>query len=387
MAGSATHAAAAPNRLGGLRLLTVLVTAVVTAALTMAGLPAGQPSARAAGVNQYSAPEWLPVRAESPTSTRGALIGCARRSSGAHCDGGTYHGWWAIDFMAAVGTPVYAAGSGQVKVVRKGQTGCSSLSNAVQVNHNGSYTYYSHLDKVLVADGAWVDRNTQIGTVGVTGLAPYKMCLAPHLHYEKRTGTTQATAVDPGKLRACHAGKPVRYPDVTGAGTSWSGFPGHAHRASGQGTACGNRVSRSIRSVANGRFVSAELQASGNHYGKLRARATGVGGWEKFWIHGDCRSSFGCAIQSQANSKFVAVETAYTGTGANMLRARSDSSGAALRFGLEGDCRSTTGCAIKAKTNNRYVSAELHYTHGDYGMLRARHTSIGAWERFRVEPV
>jgi hypothetical protein len=47
------------------------------------------------------------------------------------------------------------------------------------------------------------------------------------------------------------------------------------HRA----VACGSVV---IRSVTNGRYVSAELGYHGDRYGMLRARATEIGFWEVF---------------------------------------------------------------------------------------------------------
>jgi hypothetical protein len=39
-----------------------------------------------------------------------------------------------------------------------------------------------------------------------------------------------------------------------------------------------------ILALGNGRYVSAELDYTGNGYGMLRARATGIGGWERFII-------------------------------------------------------------------------------------------------------
>jgi hypothetical protein len=58
------------------------------------------------------------------------------------------------------------------------------------------------------------------------------------------------------------------------ANGSWEGF-----RLVGDcNTGCG------ILALGNGRYVSAELDYTGNGYGMLRARATTVGGWEKFII-------------------------------------------------------------------------------------------------------
>ena len=320
-----------------------------------------------------SPPQWLPIKS--------ALLGCARLSTGGAC-GGTYHNWWAIDFGAAVGTPVFAAGAGKLTVVRSGNTGCSSTSNAVMVDHGPhGFSYYTHLDTISVASGTWVDEFTQIGTVGKTGLSA-DGCW-PHLHYEKRTGTKESTAVDAGKLRACQGGQVVSYPDITGGGTTWTGLPSEKYRVSSDGPWCSLT---SIKSVANGRFVTADIGAAGAHYGKLRAAASAASSWERFTFVGDCSSSAGCGIRAGANGRYVSAEVNYTGGGIGMLRARATSMQGWERFRMIGSCRSAAGCGILALGNGLYVAAELNYGGGDYGMLRARATSVQGWERFILQP-
>ncbi|MDA8123814.1 MAG: peptidoglycan DD-metalloendopeptidase family protein [Deltaproteobacteria bacterium] len=85
-----------------------------------------------------------------------------------------------IDYAAAKGTPVSAAGDGKVLFAgRRGQYG-----NLIIIGHrNGYKTYYGHLSRIGkgVRKGTQIDQGTVIGYVGATGLAT-----GPHLHYEMR---------------------------------------------------------------------------------------------------------------------------------------------------------------------------------------------------------
>lgn len=85
-----------------------------------------------------------------------------------------------LDYAAAPGTPVSAAGDGTVLFAgRRGQYG-----NLIIIRHgNGYKTYYGHLSKIDkdVRKGVQVEQGRIIGYVGATGLAT-----GPHLHYEMR---------------------------------------------------------------------------------------------------------------------------------------------------------------------------------------------------------
>ncbi|MHB9098934.1 MAG: peptidoglycan DD-metalloendopeptidase family protein, partial [Syntrophales bacterium] len=85
-----------------------------------------------------------------------------------------------LDYSAATGTPVSAAGDGTVLFAgRRGQYG-----NLIIIGHRNNYkTYYGHLAKIdkSVRIGKRVDQGKIIGYVGATGLAT-----GPHLHYEMR---------------------------------------------------------------------------------------------------------------------------------------------------------------------------------------------------------
>lgn len=81
-----------------------------------------------------------------------------------------------VDFGAATGTPVRAAGDGVVvKAGRWGQYG-----NYIMVKHNNEYsTAYAHLSRIQVKAGQKVSQRQVIGNVGSTGSST-----GPHLHYE-----------------------------------------------------------------------------------------------------------------------------------------------------------------------------------------------------------
>ncbi len=83
-----------------------------------------------------------------------------------------------VDWAAATGTPILAAGSGSIEEAgRKGQYG-----NYVRIRHpNGYHTAYGHMLRLRkgLKRGMKVRQGEIIGYVGATGLAS-----GPHLHYE-----------------------------------------------------------------------------------------------------------------------------------------------------------------------------------------------------------
>ncbi|SEI44658.1 phage tail tape measure protein, lambda family [Arthrobacter sp. yr096] len=81
-----------------------------------------------------------------------------------------------IDFAAATGTPVFAAGPGRVS-----SAGWSSYGggNEIHIDHpNGLQTWYAHLSSFAVKMGQMLTAGTKIGEVGSTGNST-----GPHLHY------------------------------------------------------------------------------------------------------------------------------------------------------------------------------------------------------------
>jgi murein DD-endopeptidase MepM/ murein hydrolase activator NlpD len=82
----------------------------------------------------------------------------------------------AVDYAAAVGTPIRAVGDG--KILQAAWNG--GYGNFVSIRHNGTYTTnYGHLSKFAVKKGASVKQGQIIGYVGSTGFST-----GPHLHYE-----------------------------------------------------------------------------------------------------------------------------------------------------------------------------------------------------------
>jgi peptidoglycan hydrolase-like protein with peptidoglycan-binding domain len=92
-----------------------------------------------------------------------------------------------IDYPAAGGTTVVAAGRGCVSSAGRDSGG---YGNLVVIDHRAGMTsWYAHLATIAVSPGACVVAGTPVGTVGATGHAT-----GPHLHFELRL---RGAAVDP----------------------------------------------------------------------------------------------------------------------------------------------------------------------------------------------
>ena len=92
-----------------------------------------------------------------------------------------------VDFSAPSGTPVGAAGAGDVTYAGLLAGGWGRV---VTIAHgSGVRTMYAHLSRVRVAVGQRVEAGETVGLVGATGRAS-----GPHLHFEVRV---RGAAVDP----------------------------------------------------------------------------------------------------------------------------------------------------------------------------------------------
>ena len=91
-----------------------------------------------------------------------------------------------IDFPAATGTPVAAAGAGCVTFAGF-DDGYGLL--VVLAHSGGVTTWYAHLSRIDVRPRACVASGTRVGAVGATGHAT-----GPHLHFEVRV---RGAAIDP----------------------------------------------------------------------------------------------------------------------------------------------------------------------------------------------
>lgn len=89
-----------------------------------------------------------------------------------------------IDIAAPVGTPIFAAASGEVI----GAGWHSGYGNVIKLEHlDGSITLYAHNSKILVSHGQRVQQGGQIGEMGSTGLST-----GSHLHFEIHNSNHQS---------------------------------------------------------------------------------------------------------------------------------------------------------------------------------------------------
>ncbi|MDP2812373.1 MAG: peptidoglycan DD-metalloendopeptidase family protein [bacterium] len=83
----------------------------------------------------------------------------------------------AIDYAAALGTPIKAVGDGTVSFAGWSKAG---YGNLVSIRHNSVFSSnYAHMSKIYVKSGQSVSQGDIIGTVGSTGFST-----GPHLHFE-----------------------------------------------------------------------------------------------------------------------------------------------------------------------------------------------------------
>lgn len=103
--------------------------------------------------------------------------------------GGTREAHHGVEFINATGTPVHAAGDGQVIFAGADDEAVFSpwkkfYGNVVVIRHaDDLFTLYAHLSKVDAQSGQTVKVGEKIGEVGWTGAA-----IGSHLHFEARRG-------------------------------------------------------------------------------------------------------------------------------------------------------------------------------------------------------
>lgn len=97
------------------------------------------------------------------------------------------------DFAAPTGTPILAAGDGEVEFAGRNR----GYGRYLRIRHNAAYTTaYAHLHRLApgIKAGRRVRQGQVIGTVGSTGLVT-----GPHLHYEV---LHEGQPIDPASLRS-----------------------------------------------------------------------------------------------------------------------------------------------------------------------------------------
>ncbi|TGN76767.1 M23 family metallopeptidase [Streptomyces bauhiniae] len=116
----------------------------------------------------------------------GSYVSTAYQSSSSLWSSGSHTG---IDFHAASGTAVHAAGAGTV--VSTGWGGAYGNEIVIRMA-DGMYTQYGHLSSIGVSVGQRVIPGQQIALSGATGNVT-----GPHLHFEARTGPDYGSDIDP----------------------------------------------------------------------------------------------------------------------------------------------------------------------------------------------
>lgn len=122
--------------------------------------------------------------------------------------GGTREAHHGVEFINATGTPVHAAGDGQVVFAGPDDEAVFSpwkrfYGNVIVIRHaDDLFTLYAHLSKIDVQAGQQVEVGELIGEVGWTGAA-----IGSHLHFEARRGDGEDyfSAVNPELWLAPHA--------------------------------------------------------------------------------------------------------------------------------------------------------------------------------------
>jgi len=97
------------------------------------------------------------------------------------------------DFRAKVKTKIYSSNIGKVALVMKR----FYLGNVVYIDHGrGAYSYYSHMNNIIVKKGDMVKQGQLLGYSGKTG-----RITGPHLHYAFRLYNV---TVDPIQFSSLH---------------------------------------------------------------------------------------------------------------------------------------------------------------------------------------
>ena len=144
---------------------------------------------------------------------------------------GNTGGSWAsthtgTDFSVACGTPVLAATSGTV-IIRSDQSWAGPWLVQVSTGPGQLTTWYAHMQKINVTDGAYVKAGQRLGEVGELGNAT-----GCHLHFEvhPRGGSIYEDPIDPSVWLANNVGR-TRYGGVPTGFSRVASFNvlGHSH--------------------------------------------------------------------------------------------------------------------------------------------------------------
>jgi hypothetical protein len=245
-------------RSGWWRALRAAAVATLALGTVIVGLTAPSTAAPATwspdSAHPYSDPVWFPLRTP-------ATVSCAY----SNCPG-PFHGYWALDFVGALGDPVYAAGAGILHVGARDSSCTTSLSEPgfegtwVWVDHGGGVvSRYHHLDSITVPDGSLVTPATQIGRMGHSGdIAP---CKANYLHFEVRSGGLTGPRINPGQLLTCSNGAAASLPGLWGY-SSWNSVTNGSRRTPTGDDSCLPGSARTPSAVATTTTQSGDQRAT-----------------------------------------------------------------------------------------------------------------------------
>lgn len=140
--------------------------------------PAPAPAAKVATTSSYGSGRY---GSSAPIGSTGSFRFPTNAGRMGYYNG--YH-WWAIDIPNSIGTPIYAADSGQIVEAKYGYNG--GYGNTILISHgNGYQTRYGHMSTLLIL-GGYVQKGQVIGYMGSTGRST-----GSHLHFEIHLNGTQ----------------------------------------------------------------------------------------------------------------------------------------------------------------------------------------------------
>lgn len=144
-----------------------------------------------------------------------------------------------------------------------------------------------------------------------------------------------------------------------------------------------------LKSLANGKYVSVEMNDRGAYRWRMRARSDTVGSWERFTLHTD-HTAKTISIRSEVTGYFATAEFTDARGRNGMLRAGGGNLGSRQQFEPSWSNPPAGAPAGSYEVTFKSVAdgyTDQYWTAGGDGTLRATASSPGTWGRFVLEPV
>ena len=135
-----------------------------------------------------------------------------------------------------------------------------------------------------------------------------------------------------------------------------------------------------LRSRANHKYVTAEINYPATLSGLMRARSPGVGTWQMFKCVAVGKDQW--ALKSPVNQKFVSAQLNAPGASKGVLRAAAASVGAGQTFSFQPVA--ACGCYALKAANSRFVTVDSTSSSDTTGLLRAQSTTVAARQQFDI---